>query len=57
MDLENRKDDTAAEDVIITIRLSAKTDADLIEYLNNVPNRSGDIKRIVREYLEEYRYI
>lgn len=57
MDLENRKEDTAAEDVIITIRLSARTDVDLIEYLNEVPNRSGEIKRIVREYLEEYRYI
>lgn len=57
MDLENRKEDTAAEDAIITIRLSARTDVDLIEYLNEVPNRSGEIKRIVREYLEEYRYI
>lgn len=57
MDSENRKENTAAEDVIITIRLSARTDADLIEYLNGVTNRSGELKRIVREYLEEYRYI
>ena len=48
MDLSKPKENTADE--IVTFRLSAK-DQDIVRYLRGVSNRSAEIKRIIRAYL------
>lgn len=37
---------------VYTFKLNNKTDADLIEYLDGVPNKQGAIKTALREYIE-----
>ena len=49
MESENRKENTAADE-IVTFRLSAK-DQDIIRYLRGVSNKSAEIKRIIRVYI------
>jgi hypothetical protein len=34
------------------IKLNTKTDAELIEYLNNCQNKQGTIKAALREYMK-----
>ena len=50
MESENMKDDTTA-DSIITFRLNSEKDRDIINYLNEVTNKSAEIKRIIRAYI------
>ena len=49
MDLSKQKENTATDE-IVTFRLSAK-DQDIIKYLRGVSNRSAEIKRIIRAYI------
>lgn len=37
----------------IAFQLNYKTDADIIECLNNQPNKIGFIKSLIREYLKK----
>ncbi len=37
---------------VYTFKLNNKTDADLIEYLDGVPNKQGAIKAALREHIE-----
>lgn len=37
----------------IKLELNKKTDIDLIELLDNEPNKAGLIKKLLREYLEK----
>ena len=37
---------------VYTFKLNNKTDADLIEYLDGVPNKQGAIKTALREHIE-----
>lgn len=37
----------------IALQLNKKTDADIIECLENQPNKIGFIKKLIREYLEK----
>lgn len=57
MESENRKEDTAAEDISITFRLNSEKDRDIIRYLNQVQNKSAEIKRIFRVYLNYIKEI
>ena len=54
---ENRKEDTAAEDISITFRLNSEKDRDIIRYLNQVTNKSAEIKRIFRVYMNYIKEI
>ena len=38
---------------VYTFKLNNRTDADLIEYLDGVPNKQGAIKAALREYISE----
>ena len=57
MESENRKEDTAAEDISITFRLNSEKDRDIIRYLNQVTNKSAEIKRIFRVYMNYIKEI
>ena len=57
MTSENRKEDTAAEDISITFRLNSEKDRDIIRYLNQVANKSAEIKRIFRVYMNYIKEI
>ncbi len=35
-----------------SLKLNKKTDADIIEYLNNVENKQGTIKKLIRDEIE-----
>lgn len=37
----------------IAFRLNIKTDADILECLENQPNKIGFIKKLIREYLKK----
>ena len=52
MTSENWNDvSTPATDQIISVRLNLSKDRDIIRYLNQTENRSAEIKRILRVYL------
>lgn len=52
MTSENRNSDsTPAADQIISVRLNLSKDRDIIRYLNQTENKSAEIKRIFRVYL------
>ena len=52
MSLENRNSDSMpATDQIISLRLNLSKDRDIIRHLNQTDNKSAEIKRILRAYL------
>lgn len=46
----SKQKETTVTDEIVTFRLSAK-DQDIVRYLRGASNRSAEIKRIIRAYI------
>ena len=40
--------------VLITARLNLSTDADILAFLESVPNKQGLIKELLRDYMTKY---
>ena len=58
MTSENRNSDSQpATDQIISVRLNLSKDRDIIRYLNQTENKSAEIKRIFRVYLNYIKEI
>ena len=58
MNSENRNSDSPpATDQIISVRLNLSKDRDIIRYLNQTENKSAEIKRIFRVYLNYIKEI
>lgn len=58
MNSENRNSgSTPATDQIVSLRLNTVKDRDIIRYLNQVTNKSAEIKRIFRVYMNYIKEI